>query len=87
MSAAAPSTRRSPDGRSYPLHLKAVEPFDADFVPLLEESGVATFDELSMRVCDRRARAALVRWLASAEWRGIVERRINPRGPRLYALA
>lgn len=47
----------------------------------------ATFDDLSLEVDDPRARASLPRWLASAEWRGLVERRDpSMNGPRSYVL-
>lgn len=46
-----------------------------------------TFDGLSVAVDDPRARASLARWLASAEWRGLVERRDpSMQGPRSYVV-
>ncbi len=80
-------TPRTLDGRTYPPHLRSYEQFDAQFLPLLAELGQATFDDLSIRVADPKVRSALVRWLASARWRGLVERVDEPRrGPRAYAL-
>lgn len=78
---------RTVDGRRYPPHLRVYEQFDAQLLPLLAQLGEATFDDLSIRVTDRRARAALPRWLTSAEWRGLVERRDPSRAaPRTYVL-
>ncbi len=68
-------TPRTTDGRTYPSHLKRYEAYDMDLLHLLSKIQPATFDELSVKVEDPRARAVLSRWLASAEWRGLVERR------------
>jgi hypothetical protein len=78
--------RQSADGRDYPPHLRAVEKYDEEFIQALAELGSATFDQLSLRARDRKARAALVRWLSSAQWRGIVQRQDEPAGPHTYRL-
>jgi hypothetical protein len=71
--------------RSYPLHLKSYEQFDQDLLPLLAELEEATFDELSAHVADAKVRAALGGWLASAQWRGLVDRLDeSQRRPRAY---
>ena len=80
-------TPRTIDGRRYPAHLRAYEQFDAEILPLLAEIGHATFDDLSVRVTDPKARAVLPLWLASAEWRSLVERHDpSARRPRTYEL-
>jgi len=82
-------TPRTADGsRSYPDHLRPYEAFDDRLLHLLSEIQPATFDELSVRVEDPKVRAVLVRWLASAEWRGLIERRGPTRtSPRSYVLS
>lgn len=81
------ATPRTLDGRSYPEHLRAYHAYDAQFLPLVARLAPTTFDEISMQIDDGRLRAALPRWLASAEWRGLVERRdASVRSPRTYGL-
>jgi hypothetical protein len=79
---------RSPDGRDYPEHLRSYERLDGELVPIVRRMQPVTFDELSTAVPDTSARAALPRWLASAQWRGVVERGTPPEpGLRSYSLA
>lgn len=75
------------DGRDYPEHLRPYEEFDALLLPVLAGIAPATFDAISVTVTDARLRAVLPRWLASAEWRGLVER-VDPSmsAPRTYVL-
>lgn len=68
-------TPRTLDGRTYPDHLRQYEHYDKELLPLVERLAPATFDDLSVAVADPHTRAALPRWLASAEWRGLIERR------------
>lgn len=79
-------TPRTLDGRSYPDHLRPYETYDETLLPLLDGYEL-TFDELVGAVADGRVQASVPRWLASAEWRGLVERR-GPNGqrPRTYVL-
>jgi hypothetical protein len=81
------STPRTLDGRSYPDHLRPYEVHDQELLPLIARMQPATFDRLSIAVDDPRLRAVLPRWLASAQWRGLVER-LDPttRSPRRYQL-
>jgi hypothetical protein len=67
-------TPRTLDGREYPEHLRAYHRYDGVLLPLVASLAPATFDDLSLAIEDARVRAALPRWLASAEWRGLVER-------------
>lgn len=62
------------DKRKYPEHLRAYESLDAELLPIAAELREFTFDDLAARVADPRVRAALPRWLASATWRGLIER-------------
>jgi|ERR1035441_6691350 hypothetical protein len=76
-------TPRTLDGRTYPEHLRGYESLDDDLLPILERFGPATFDVFVAHIEDARHRAAAPRWLASAEWRGLVERQDEGmRGPR-----
>jgi len=68
-------TPRTIDGRTYPDHLRAYEPMDSELLPLAALLGEFTYDDLALRVEDGKVRAVLPRWLASAEWRGLIERR------------
>lgn len=85
---AQPKRPRSSDGRTYPAHLRAYETLDESLLPLVEKLEPVTFDQLSVAVGDARARAALPRWLASAQWRGILDRPgALPGRPRAYRIA
>jgi hypothetical protein len=79
---------RTLDGRVYPDHLRAYEQLDDTLLPALADRAPATFDDLSLAIEEARVRSALPRWLASAEWRGLVER-VHPSmtAPRTYVLA
>jgi hypothetical protein len=80
-------TPRTLDGRSYPDHLRPYEKPDGALLPLVARLEPTTFDELSVVIEDPRARSALPRWLASAEWRGLVDRLDESMGaPRTYGL-
>jgi|HubBroStandDraft_6_1064221.scaffolds.fasta_scaffold331285_3 hypothetical protein len=77
----------SPDGRSYPDHLRPYERLDGDLLPIVQDLQPVSFDTLSAAVRDVRQRAALPRWLASAQWRGLLERETPSTGSRAYSLA
>jgi DNA-binding MarR family transcriptional regulator len=68
------SRPRTLDGREYPEHLKPYEPFDAQLLTQLDSLDSPTLNELAVSVGDPRLRSVASRWLASAEWRGLVER-------------
>jgi hypothetical protein len=85
-----PSTLDSPnprtlDGREYPTHLRPYEQLDPEVLPLFGGSA-RTFDEVSLAIADPRIRAALPRWIASATWRGLIERTAGNAGRRGYVL-
>lgn len=78
---------RTLDGRSYPEHLRAYEGLDDALLPVVAQLEPATFDDLSIAIDEPRLRASLPRWLASAEWRGLIQRLdASMRGPRTYGL-
>ncbi len=68
-------TPRTRDGRSYPDHLRPYEAYDDQFLPLLGAMGPASASALARMVADAKLRSVLSRWMASAEWRGLIERR------------
>lgn len=78
---------RSEDGREYPEHLEAYERLDESLIPIVRSHQPITFDELSAEVHDVRERAALPRWLASAQWRGVLRRETEAPGVRSYSLS
>lgn len=81
------STPHTLDGRPYPDHLRPYEKLDDELLRLFGEGDSRTFDELSLLVDDLRVRAALPRWIASATWRGLIERAPDSNGgPRRYSL-
>lgn len=80
-------TPRTIDGRKYPDRLRPYEQFDGEFLGLIDEGELVTFDEISIRVDKPKLLAVLFRWLSSAEWRGLIERKDPtrfPRKPRRY---
>jgi hypothetical protein len=79
---------RTLDGRRYPLHLREFEAYDDVILAALAEVEPATFDDIVVRLDNRRASAALSGWLTSAQWRGLIEvdRSTPRRGPWTYAL-
>lgn len=80
-------TPRTLDGREYPDHLRAYHHYDSLLLPLVANLAPTTFDDLSLAIEDARTRAVLPRWLASAEWRGLIQRGDGTTGsPRRYVL-
>jgi len=78
---------KSVDGRSYPKHLARYHAYDEQLLPLLARLAPATFDDLAAEIEDPRVRAALGRWLTSAEWRGLlVHDDTSARLPRIFTL-
>lgn len=65
---------RTLDGREYPEHLRPYEPFDAQLLTQLESLDQPTLNDLAVSVGDPKLRSVASRWLASAEWRGLVKR-------------
>ncbi len=68
-------TPRTLDGREYPGHLRVYEELDAELLPIASRLGEFTYDDLLLRITDPKIGSVLPRWLASAEWRGLIERR------------
>jgi hypothetical protein len=76
------TTPRTRDGRSYPEHLRPYEAYDEEFLRRFVEIGEASANEFAHSVAPARLRTLVSRWLASAEWRGLVERRDEPKARR-----
>lgn len=79
------STPTSEDGREYPKRLRAYEAFDEQLFPRLVELGEVTPVQLAASVGDRRLQTIVLQWMASAEWRSLIERTDRDvRAPRTY---
>lgn len=68
------TTPRTRDGRRYPEHLRPYEAYDKDFLRRLQQIGEVSENELALSIAPPRLRSMTSRWLASAEWRGLVKR-------------
>jgi hypothetical protein len=81
-------TPRTKDGRRYPDHLRPYERYDAEFLPLVGRLEPASANQLSQEIRRPKLRSVLSRWMASAEWRGLIERRDDERmvSRRTYVL-
>src|SRR6187200_3264619 len=78
-------TPRTVDGREYPAHLKAYEAFDEELFPRLAELGEVTPTQFAASIDDPRLRTLVPRWMASAEWRSLIERTDRDvHSPRTY---
>jgi hypothetical protein len=62
------------DGRTYPRYLKAFERFDAELLAKVRELEEPTLNRLALEVPTAQLRSAVSPWIASAEWRGLIER-------------
>jgi hypothetical protein len=62
------------DGRTYPPYLKAFERYDADLLAKLQELDEPTLNLLALEAPTAQLRSAVSPWIASAEWRGLIER-------------
>jgi hypothetical protein len=80
-------TPRTLDGRRYPEHLRPYEAYDAEFLRRLAQIGEASANEIALSIDSPRLRSLVSRWLASAEWRGLIERHDDGvAGRRTYAV-
>lgn len=79
-------TPRTLDGRTYPDHLRPYEQLDSDMLPIVLSLGEFEGPELGSAIEDRRVAASVPRWMASAEWRGLISRQDRSmRDRRTYA--
>lgn len=79
-------TPRTMDGREYPRHLRPYSKFDEPLLKVLAANEEATFDEVARAPLDARTVAALPRWLASAQWRGLIAKHSDGSTRRRYTL-
>jgi hypothetical protein len=68
------TTPRTTDGREYPEYLRVYEQYDRELLSLIGGLPDPTANEFALAVPDPKLRSVVSRWLASAEWRGLVER-------------
>lgn len=62
------------DGRSYPRYLQAFESYDEQLLPQVSKLEQPTLNKLAVEAGDAKLRSVVSPWLASAEWRGLVDR-------------
>ncbi len=62
------------DGRTYPPYLKAFERFDRDLLAKVRELDEPTLNRLAIEAPTSQLRSAVSPWIASAEWRGLIQR-------------
>lgn len=62
------------DGRTYPAYLRAFERHDKEMLSLVGGLGEPTLNQLALAAPDPKLRSAVSPWIASAEWRDLIER-------------
>jgi hypothetical protein len=67
-------TPETDDGRLYPQYLHSYERFDGELLRELGRLEEPTPIELSLSLVDPNMRAVVSPWVASAQWRGLIER-------------
>lgn len=65
---------RALDGRTYPDYLKAFERYDGELLRKVDELDQPTLNRLALDAPSPKMRSVVSPWLASAEWRGLIER-------------
>lgn len=76
------------DGRTYPEYLRVFEDYDKQFLSSVERLSEPTLNALAVEASSPQLRSAVSPWVASAEWRGLIER-VDPdelAGRRRYRL-
>jgi hypothetical protein len=67
-------TPRALDGRTYPAYLRAFESYDDALLAQVRALDEPTLNKLAVEASDPKIRSVVSPWLASAEWRGLVDR-------------
>ena len=67
-------TPKTTDGRSYPKYLRAFERYDSELLQQIAELQQPTLNKLAVEAHSPKMRSVVSPWLASAEWRGLVDR-------------
>lgn len=62
------------DGRTYPRYLKAFERYDSELLAKVRELDEPTLNRLALEADTPQLRSAVSPWVASAEWRRLIER-------------
>lgn len=81
-------TPKALDGRSYPAYLRAFERYDEPLLSQVRELHEPTLNRLAVEASSPKMRSVVSTWLASAEWRGLVDRVVAEEmaGKRRYKL-
>ena len=62
------------DGRTYPSYLRAFENYDKEMLSLVRELDEPTLNQLAIGAPSPKLRSAISPWIASAEWRRLIDR-------------
>jgi len=65
---------KTEDGRTYPRYLKAFHRYDPELLAKVRELDEPTLNRLAIEAPNAQVRSAVSPWIASAEWRGLIER-------------
>lgn len=81
-------TPKTLDGRAYPPYLRAFERYDKQLLAEVRRLELPTLNRLAVEAPSPQVRSAVSPWVASAEWRGLIERVhvAEPVGKRRYRL-
>jgi hypothetical protein len=79
---------RALDGRGYPPYLRAFERYDIELLGRVSELDEPTLNQIVQATPSAKMRSAVSPWIASAEWRDLVERVVVDElaGKRRYRL-
>lgn len=79
---------KTTDGRTYPTYLEAFEAHDKEMLSSIQQLGEPTLNQLAVAAPSAKLRSAVSPWIASAEWRLLIERvdSNEPIGKRRYRL-
>lgn len=68
------TTLRTTDGRTYPAYLAAFERHDKEMLSSVRDLKEPTLNQLALAAPSPKLRSAVSPWIASAEWRDLIER-------------
>ena len=79
---------RALDGRTYPPYLRAFERYDAELLERVAALDDPTLNQIVQATPSAKLRSAVSPWIASAEWRDLIERVVadDLAGKRRYRL-
>jgi len=67
-------TPKTLDGRTYPTYLRTFERYDGQLLAEVRRLEEPTLNRLAVEAPSPQIRSAVSPWVASAEWRGLIER-------------